>query len=199
MKKTNISKCVALATILSVAGTASAFAGNIYVDGGVGVASTKVAGQIISQDSMTKSHLSGGVAVGYQQELNDKWDAGAELGYSYFGTISNNVGSDELKFQSSSIDLAGVGTYHIDEKWAVFGKGGVAYMMSKVTDSQGVLSGEDSNEYKPLLGAGVRYSIDEQLSLQGTYTHYFGDNSNTSNNYAPVVNNFLVGVHYTFE
>lgn len=195
-KSVRLSSCAAV--ILSII-SASTYAENLYFEGGLGSAVQTI--PHTGFNNTTESHLSSRIAVGYSQPIALDVQAGLEVGYSNFGNATFQYpNTDEYKVRGSSIDLAGKAYYRFDDLWSMFGKAGMAYMMSDVTD-ESTNTKTDDGAFKPLLGVGLRYNLGEALSLQASVTHYFGDksvNANNTNEFVPVVDNFMIGVHYEF-
>ncbi|MCL9780650.1 outer membrane beta-barrel protein [Vibrio sp. S4M6] len=212
MKKTLIFKSLAFVSILSAT---SAYAGGVsncstpetncnvpqlqspqvgrfYFDAGVGRATTSVPRNFGDGVPKNSDATSLGFAVGYSQAVNDSWDIGGEVGYNFLGDSDFGNG---ITITTSSIDIATLASYHIDNRWSIFGKGGAALMTSKYDADTPAIS-----NVKPFMGVGARYSINDNLSLQATYSHYFGDKKfdESAPYMIPIIDNVLVGVHYKF-
>lgn len=197
VKKVISSVCVG-AAIFGLVST-SANAETLYFEGGLGSAVQTI--PHTGFNNTTESHVSSRIAVGYSQPIAMEMEGGLEVGYTNFGDATfQYTNTDEYKVRGSSVDLAGKVYYRVDELWSMFGKAGMAYMMSDVTDAS-TNTKTDDGAFKPLVGVGVRYSLDEALSLQASVTHYFGDksvNADNTNEFVPVVDNFMFSIHYEF-
>ena len=98
---------------------------------------------------------------GYQ--INKHW--GAELGYTDFGKASDQG----VTFKGTAIELVGVGTLPINDKFSVFGKLGFAMGDGEATGPGGTFS-DDSVEVT--YGIGVKYNFTPTFAITGEYQMY---------------------------
>lgn len=154
--------------------------------------------------------LTGRLYFGY--DFTKNW--GAELGYVYFGsktTVKNNAKTTTYgDIRTQIIDLVGVGTIPIVDTFDIYGKAGVAYMMSKgirnAKDSDGAYLGSDDkqNNLAAVLGIGADYYFTPDLWMDLSWTTYmagkkFGDNGTVPvGNYQPDANFYAIGIGYSF-
>ncbi|WP_432579673.1 outer membrane protein [Vibrio sinus] len=196
-----------LVTGLSVAGVSSAFAGSSYFSGSMGMGYQSV--PVLSNTGVSTSsdvQPAYSFSYGYESDVQNNWSGGLEGGYTYFGTANVSSTAGNVKARTAAWDFAGFAAYHVNKQWSIFGKGGMALMFSSINyDGNG--HNNDSSEFNPLLGAGVRYNVNEQLSFDASTTHYFGDTASSVGNsqalgdsrVVPSITTFMVGVQYKFK
>jgi OOP family OmpA-OmpF porin len=159
--------------VLAVASMSSAMAAEtpVYVGGEVGYAH-------LQHDDAKQNGASGNAFVGYQFTKN----FGAELGYTRLSTVSEAGYSAKPEM----FTLEGVGKMNvINEKTAVFAKGGLAY-----TRVRGDVS---NSHYVPVIGVGAEYALNKNVSAiaEVKYVHNFADADVTAVNTS-------VGLKYQF-
>jgi OmpA-OmpF porin, OOP family len=120
---------------------------------------------------------------GYQINKN----FAAELGYTDFGKAS----SGGVTFKGTAIELVGVGTLPINDKFSVFGKLGFA-MGDGEASAPGITVSDDSVEVT--YGIGVKYNFTPVFGVTAEYQAY-PDFANGATD----VNVFSVGVVYRFR
>src|SRR5581483_9749452 len=67
--------------------------------------------------------------------------------------------------------------YQLDDRWTL--RAGAGYDQSPVSDRYRTVSIPDNDRY--MLGLGFGYKINEALTLDGAYAHYFAANASMSN------------------
>lgn len=125
----------------------------------------------------------------------------AEAGYMSLpeSKVKADNGNTLGKAELSAITLVAKGIYPINEQFDVFGKAGVAFMMSKVVQDS-VLTGvagtttTKTNRATPMFGLGVDYNVNENVvvTAQAITTLKNGVN-------VPATYTGLVGVGYKFS
>ena len=96
---------------------------------------------------------------------------GVEASYRDLGGDSQTIGTTELGYDASSMDVFGVGRLELGEKFGVFAKAGLAFIDVEawVTDPLlGTISTSDS-ESEFAYGVGFDYSLGEKFALRGEY------------------------------
>ncbi|MCL9780649.1 outer membrane beta-barrel protein [Vibrio sp. S4M6] len=192
--------CIEMAhasTFPGAAGTIAPFSnkGHVYVATSFGVASTKMPTSPDFKAGESSNSLASSLSLGYTQQYNQSWDILGELSYNYFGSSSS---SNTSKTSTTSIDLAEIGSYHLNNRWSIMGKGGMALLKANLQSN--TKPSQKNEAIKPLVGIGALYRFNSQTSLQATYTHYFGDTHySNGTSTVPVVSSFLLGLQYTFS
>ncbi|WMW80139.1 outer membrane beta-barrel protein [Undibacterium cyanobacteriorum] len=121
-----------------------------------------------------------------------------EGGYVYLNEVSFNISNLKATFNGRGFDLAGVFKTPEMNRFRGFGKVGAAFMKGELIASVGGAQGSDNNySTQPLVGFGVLYSVDKNLSLRAEFDHRrvkaSGYPDTTSN-----VNMFSVGLQSSF-
>lgn len=96
---------------------------------------------------------------------------GVEASYRDLGGDSQTIGTSQLGYDASSMDVFGVGRLKVGEKFGVFAKAGLAFIDVEawVTDPVlGRISTSDS-ESEFAFGVGFDYLFGEKFSLRGEY------------------------------
>lgn len=156
-------KIIAVAA-LSAALSTSAFAAgnNFYATADLSSASYTNVGQFKSPGKF-------GIGAGYQFTPN----VAAEVGYHMFGDSTLTQGALSQTIKVSSLTVAAVGSYPINNQFAAIGKLGVA--MNKL-DYTGNFAGGTGNDSKNSLyfAVGGQYNINQQFAVRAQYEN-FGD------------------------
>lgn len=163
--------------------------------GSLGLAGTAQAEGLYIGGSAGGSHFKGGSVGGV---ATDRSDTGLKLfgGYQLTPNFALEGGYVDLgKFKSSAgqlkaqgVYLDAVGTVPISGPWAAIGRVGV--LNAKVDNS---LVGSDRGT-NAKVGAGIQYTIDRNLSVQGEWERYRLDGGGTRAN----TDLYSIGVKYTF-
>ncbi len=99
---------------------------------------------------------------------------GVEASYRDLGGSTQTIGTTQLGFDASSMDVFGVGRMPVGEKFEVFAKAGLAFIDVEATVSDpllGTISVSDSaSEFA--FGAGFNFLIAEKFSLRGEYESF---------------------------
>ena len=113
---------------------------------------------------------------------------GVELGYTDFGKAEQGG----ITFKGNAIELVGVGTLPINDKFAVFGKLGFAKGDGEA--SNGVVTVSDDS-VEVTYGIGVKYNITPVFAVTAEYQKYpdFANSSDTD------VSVMSIGVLYRFK
>ncbi|WP_237360633.1 outer membrane protein [Vibrio marisflavi] len=208
MKK--LTKCIALAASLSAAGISSAYAGNSYFEGATGMAlhDSNYYNTSSTTASGTDAVSAYRFAYGYVSDVKNKVSGGLEFSYNYLGEATYNTKSYGLVNEKTyAWALAGVVNYDLSKNWTVFGKAGMALLTTDTSYDQTVSINNqyydaDNADFAPLVGAGIRYNITDQLGIDATVTHYVGDSSISTSDVeaaVPSVTTMMVGVRYAYK
>ena len=100
---------------------------------------------------------------------------GAEVGYAQ-SSDSSSVGG--AKYHVSSLQLAAVGTYPINDMFDVFGKVGVA---GNKVNTSGPLTCNNCSKTDALIGVGGQYNINRRVGIRLQY-EYLGKATDTGIN-----------------
>jgi hypothetical protein len=166
-------QCLAVVALMAV--SASVFASpmnmeNFYASLGAGYASPEKMPSFPSIDRDLGS-AAGRAAIGYQ--YNASIPMGVELGYSYLGKLA--------KYTAEGVD-AGLKYYTLDalvtasypmSQFFLTAKGGMAY---EHVSGTGDLSGSSDHKYVPEVGLAAGYHINQNLALDLSVYHTFGEN-----------------------
>lgn len=198
-------KRITAAAILSLAMT-SAFAGDWYLAGSVGqsrpednsksdtdaslVSDLGVTGLASSMDDTDTGYK---LQLGYKFTPNWAVEGGyVDLGkFNYTASFTGSVvpggaGSASADIKASGWNIAGVGTYPINDQFSVFGKLGIidakVEIDASVTGAGGVGSTSTSaTKWKTLWGAGAACNLSKQWSLRAEWERFnnLGDSDQT--------------------
>ncbi len=153
-------------------------------------------------NSDTKGGLGGGADIGWQ--FNDWF--GLELGYLYFPNsefsssatgvdafINSTVNSADVTSKEQLIDLMLKASIPFGACFGGYVKAGPAYVQNKLNFSAtsstatagGIvtnsISGDDTNnKIKPIAAAGFTYDINDNVTVDLSYTYLFGSSSSNS-------------------
>lgn len=159
------------------------------------------------REGSTSEHQGGfaaGVFGGYH--INQYLDG--ELGYLYLPTNKYSFGEGEIKLKTQAVyglAKAYLPLALVNESLSplsLYGEGGVAYVMSKMTGSVPGLSFDlgHKNSWEPMYGAGVAYSVNQNAVINIGWTQIYGPKVKTSDNSlkSPLVNVASIGFTYRF-
>lgn len=191
---------------------ANATTPGLYITGQAGYANTHMKDKIVppgpfagSGFSIPNSGFGGRVAVGYQFNPN----IAVEMGYL---RLPNQKGTFKLaptsiyaasteRLKQNAIDLAAKGILPINDKFNVYGKLGVAYLTSTITnDYNGVKSNDNQffgiakHKLAPEVGLGVTYNVTNNVFVDTSWTHIQPLGKNKPGN----VDFAAVGIGYSF-
>ncbi|WP_342228273.1 outer membrane beta-barrel protein [Rickettsiella endosymbiont of Rhagonycha lignosa] len=190
---------------------ANATTNGAYVTGQLGYAATgnqfKGAKGLPSGSSFGKTQksakgLAGRIAIGYQ--FTPHW--AAELGYLQLGQQKSDFTSitkitQVVTINQHAFDVVGKGIYPINDKFNVYAKAGMAYL---VTDVKGDKVGKEKTKsimapiakhnWAPEAGIGFTYNMTSNVFIDTSITHIqpIGKNKPNSINFA------AVGIGYSF-
>jgi opacity protein-like surface antigen len=152
-------KKFAIAAALLLLLTPAAWA-KAYVGASVGTADASASG--VSGDDTSWKFVGGYTFTKF---------VGVEGSYRDLGSVKETIGTTSLGMEASSIDVFGVGTLPISERFDVFGKAGFAHVEVDATVSDpllGTLSTSDTGN-ELALGAGVNFNFGEKLAVRAEY------------------------------
>lgn len=156
-------KIIAVAALFAVLSTSAFAAGNnAYVTADLSKASYTNASPFPNPGKF-------GIGAGYQFTPN----VAAEVGYHMFGDSTLTQGASTLTAKVSSLTVAAVGNYPINDQFSAIGKLGVA--MNKLSVS-GNFAGAAYTDSKNSLyfAVGGQYNINQQFAVRVQYEN-FGD------------------------
>ena len=142
-----------------------------YVGGNIGLAEV---------DELGEDDMSFKILGGYQINRN----FGVELGYTDFGKVSAAPGID---VKGNAIELVGVGTLPLNDKFSLLGKLGFA-----MGEFKGGGASADSTELT--YGIGAQYNLSPVLGLRAEYQIYTDVGDGASD-----VNVMSIGIVYRFK
>lgn len=195
MLNSNLKKTLAALSVgasLVVAVPVQAADGGFYVGASVGQTNLDINGSDIGLTNATIDDSDTGYKVFLGYDFNKNW--GIELGYAdlgkydFRGTVSNvNVtGNADV----TAYYLAAIGTYPINNDFAVFGKLGVQVQDTSASASSGTVRASASgNETNVLYGLGLKYNFTKQFSVRGEWERFESDSA---------IDLFSIGVAYKF-
>jgi len=160
------------AAFLASAAASAATDGHFYLGADIGSARSSVPGLIKT------SATDFGVTAGYAYTKNFAF----EVSHSDLGRVASTTAQSKTKVN----DIAAVGTYNINDKSAVFGRLGYAMLDTSMTGSP------VSTHYSATFGAGVSYSIADNIDLRAELDRY-------SLNSTDHINTMNIGARYTFK
>lgn len=201
-------KWITAATILSLA-MSSAFAGDWYVAGSIGQSKARdnnksdTDAELVSIFGVTGVNSSmDDNDTGYKLQFGYKFTPNwaLEVGYVDLGKIDyragftdsavpGGAGSASTETKASGWNIAGVGTYPIDNQFSVFGK--LGFIDAKVEQSAAITavggSGAASvsaTEWKAHWGIGAAYNMTKNWGLRAEWERFnkLGDNDTTGEN-----------------
>lgn len=94
-----------------------------------------------------------------------------EGSYRDLGGTDQTIGTTQLGLDVSSIDVFGVYSHSLGEKFDIFGKAGLAFLEldASVTDPLVGTISTSTSETEFALGAGVSYKIGEKMDIRAEY------------------------------
>lgn len=100
--------------------------------------------------------------------------AGAELGYTSFGTIYDTQNNQiDASQEAGAYTASAVGTLPLGEKFGLFGRVGAArYDLENNGTIQGLPVKGGDGDIKPYYGAGARVNLTENFALRAEYQIY---------------------------
>lgn len=193
---------------------ASAFAGDWYLVGSIGQSKVKDAGKgdidaaLVSAGATGLSSSLDDTDTGYKFQLgyrfNPNW--AIEGGYVDLGKFNYNAtftgGTASAQVKASGLNIAGVGTYPINDQFSVFGK--LGFIDGKVEESitatgpGGTASGSASaTKVKANYGFGATYNLSKAWGLRAEWERFskLGDNNTTGESDVDLLS---VGVVFNF-
>lgn len=157
----------AVIAILAAVCAIPAMAGDTYVGGSLGRAEQKMT--VDGVGSLSESATSFALFGGYQFTKN----IGAEVGYAQFGKVTIANGADSLRNEPSSFYAAVTGTMPLTSQLSAYGKLGVSRNHVKATVTQsGTTEAGSSNHTSAMIGLGVSYALNANVSLFGEYQNF---------------------------
>ncbi len=173
----------------------SFFAGKdagVYVSGNIGY------GYVNNKNILPRKNRHG---FAYSADLGYQFNPYLALELGYLHVNSFKVANTH--FSTAAIDLVAKGIYPINEQFNVFGKAGVARMEDdSSTTSNNVTVKTTYHKYVPVIGAGVSYNVNDNVSvsLQDVYTFESGKFTVAgASTRMAATNSVLVGATYKFS
>ncbi len=207
---------------------ANATSNGVYVTGQLGIAHTGnqfQAAKGLESDvtfgkdkKSLKKDLAGRIAIGYQ--FTPHW--AAELGYTQFGQqkssasvlipgmanivpmdapqtfVKNTVSTQEITISQHAFDVVGKGIYPINDKFNVYAKAGMAYLVTTVKgDKMGknsIMAPIAKHNWAPEAGLGFTYNVTSNVFIDTSITHIQPMGKNKPRN----IDFAAVGIGYSF-
>lgn len=195
MLNRNLKKTLAVLSVagsLVVAAPLQAADAGFFVGASVGQTSLDLNGSDIGLTSANIDDSATGYKVFLGYDFNKNW--GVELGYAdlgkydFRGTASNVTVTGDADV--TAYYLAAVGTYPINNDFAVFGKLGVQVQdISASATSGAVRASASGNETNVLYGLGLKYNFTKQFSVRAEWERFESDSA---------IDLFSIGVAFKF-
>jgi OOP family OmpA-OmpF porin len=221
MLKKVLSTAVLGVSALSVMAANAAVPG-VYVTGQLGYALTKPNLGLVTPDgkktyksvSKFNHNLDGRVAIGLEFNKN----FGAEVGYLrlakqkqnsiLFTPASGFVGPNlagSASIQQSAIDLLGKGMIPVNDRFSLYAKAGLAYMITRIdgqyksADEQLIpidnkTAGVAEHKFAPEVAIGASYNVTQNVFVDTSLTHIQPLGKNRPNN----IDSLAIGLGYKF-
>lgn len=120
-----------------------------------------------------------GARLGYEFPISEQTYFGIEAGYQNLGNSRFGVSPNELKIKQQVGDILAKAGLRFDSGVNVFAKAGAAYVSQKNSVPFGALS-NTLNQWKPEVGAGIGYAINDNVEINGSVNHIFADKINAN-------------------
>ncbi len=182
----------ALSVVAANAGTPGA-----YVSGEMGYVHTKnkFLKPFPSKDTKYQGGLIGRLSAGYQ--FSPYW--AIEAGYLQLARQKSNLSVGALATHETVIlkqhafDVAGKGILPISDKFDIYAKAGMAYLISNLHNAKAVAP-IAKYSWAPEAGVGVTYNISDSVFVDTSYTHIRPIGKNRPSN----IDFATVGIGYSF-
>ena len=203
-------KQITAATILSVA-MASAFAGDWYGVGSIGQSKTKDSFKSTFDSGLPAGGLTSSMDdtdTGYKLQLGYKFTPNwaIEGGYVDLGKLNYNAtytgppaGNASGEVKAHGWNVAGVGTYPLNNQFSLFGKLGVidAKIEGSLNDTNGNGGSISKTKVKTNWGLGANYNVSKQWGLRAEWERFskLGDSNSIGESDVDLLS---VGLVYNF-
>lgn len=153
--------------------------------GGIEAPDADIYGMNYSQES---GKFAWGLNFGvlFNTEINNKFHYGAEVSYSSYATNETEIENLRFDYDGYNVAVLGVAKYYFNNKWSIFGKAGAAYTVQDLSSNVSAFNQKES-KVLPKIGFGGSYNVTNDLPLNISFEHIFGDElaefTNKSNNY----------------
>ena len=171
MKRILVAALFAAAFIAGPASAQGISAHSFYVGGHVGQAKAKGACDDVSGPGITcdDNDTSFRILGGYQLNKN----FAAEAAYTDFGKVQARGPGGTASVKSHALELVGVGTLPVGDRFGVYGKVGVYHASSEGSVNTVLLTGTTSDDNTDLtFGGGVAFDLTRQVTLRGEWQRY---------------------------
>lgn len=191
MKKVSLSASILLSSLMAANATAGGTSAPFYVGGSYGASYYDNSAEQMdnldicqsagshnqtctSDDGDQVGHIYGGIQISE--------GLGVEVGYADIGETANYHYSDPIrvKQQTTGVTLSGVAKQRLSKSSPVsaYGKAGVVRWSTETSvasDNPAVHGLKISEEgYSPILGAGLQYDMNNNVSLRAGWERYYG-------------------------
>lgn len=176
-------KKLLLAVVGAFALSGAAFAGDVYVQGGLGL--TKYDFGNATEDQQGTNYFG---AVGYIFDNN----LGVEGEYEYIDNA--DIASGVKVNNQQNINLYGVGRLPLDneDKVNLIAKVGLGYGKTKIS------GGDSDRSWYPAFGAGVEWNVTDSWGVVGLVDYKSYDYSTGGNDFSADPISYKAGVQYKF-
>lgn len=165
---------------------------------------------VTAKKDQSYSNIHAGVII----PVNENVAWGGQFGYSYYGAYKASIstrGTNFLNDSSAEADISSLNTQFLlrltQNNFYIQGQAGVGYFLSMESGNiamNGVtMPVQDEERFLPIAGVNLGYNINDHFSVYLSYNHVFGtdfttNDVNSDSDSMPSMNNFGLGVNYTF-
>ncbi len=169
-----------------------------YVNGEVGYVHTKnkFLKPFPAKDTKYQGGLIGRLSVGYQ--FSPYW--AIEAGYLQLAKQKSNLlvgaanANNLVILKQHAFDVAGKGIYPISDKFNLYAKAGMAYLISNLNGDKALVPAIAKRSWAPEAGVGITYNITSNVFVDTSYTHIHPIGKNRPSN----IDFATVGIGYSF-
>ncbi len=137
-------------------------------------------------------------AVGYNHDLYESLGIGLDVAYGRYGKQTYTYSTGDMYVRTRTLEIAALLQWHVNSQWDVIGKLGGLRQTSQIS---GVNAQSNETLISPEISVGAAYNFTQHVAATMTYAHVFGDQMSTLDDLAnkvPSLNEFLIGLRYTF-
>lgn len=174
MKKIFVAAVLSAWIVPAFAAAATAPEKGFYagVDVGNGKARLKDCGTGGCGSPTKNDQVVGGILLGYQYNKN----IAVEAKFTGIGKWEDNTVPGDVK--ADAFALVGVGIVPVTDEFNIYGKLGVAYIKSKVSNST-AMGIKDTRNTSATLGLGAQYNVTPAIGVRLGYDYYKGKADST--------------------
>ncbi|RDH40826.1 MAG: hypothetical protein CFE62_001455 [Candidatus Aquirickettsiella gammari] len=191
-KKIVTSSVLAISALSVLAANATTPGPYVNVEMGYVHTKNKFLKPLPSKDTKYQGGLIGRLSVGYQ--FSPYW--ALEAGYLQLAKQKSNLSvsaNDAVTLKQHAFDVAGKGILPISDKFNLYAKAGMAYLINNVNNAQ-IVAPIAKYNWAPEAGVGVTYNISNNVFVDTAYTHIHPIGKNKPSN----IDFATVGIGYSF-